>query len=121
MPINIPSCSVMAILSAFIFIASWYVYCFLMKDFYMHERREEKFWEDIGRVLNKCGITFTPTRRMQPVPNRSFWLYLILTIITAGIFSIYWLYVLLKDPNEHFKYHVRVEDELFKVLESAVT
>ncbi|MDI6806169.1 MAG: hypothetical protein QMD20_05865 [Candidatus Bathyarchaeia archaeon] len=107
-----------AILSAIIFIASWYVYYFLMKDFYKHERREDTFFEDVGRVLGKSGITFTPPRRMKPIPDRSFVLYLIVTIITAGIFEIYWLYVLLIDPNEHFKYHIELEDELFKVLES---
>lgn len=107
-----------AILSAIIFIATWYVNYFLMKDFYKHERREEAFWEDISRVLSKCGITFTPPRRMKPIRNRSFVLYLIVSIITLGIFGIYWIYVLLADPNEHFKHHIGIEDELLKVLES---
>ncbi|MGQ9726141.1 MAG: hypothetical protein ACUVQL_03305 [Candidatus Bathycorpusculaceae bacterium] len=107
-----------AILSAIIFIASWYVYYFLMKDFYKHERREDAFFEDVSRILGKSSITFVPPRRMKPIPDRSFILYLIVTIITAGIFGIYWLYVLLIDPNEHFKYHIGLEDELLKTLES---
>jgi predicted permease len=109
-----------AILSAIIFIASWYVYYFLMKDFYKHERREDTFFEDVSRVLGKSGVTFAPPRRMKPIPDRSFILYLIVTIITAGIFGIYWLYVLLMDPNEHFKYHIGLEDELLKVLELGI-
>jgi uncharacterized membrane protein (DUF485 family) len=109
-----------AILSAIIFIASWYVYYFLMKDFYKHERREDTFFEDVSRVLSKSGVTFTPPRRMKPIPNRSFILYLIVTIITAGIFGIYWFYILLMDPNEHFKHHIGLEDELLKVLESGI-
>jgi len=48
-----------AILSAFIFPAIWYVWHFLMNDFYKHERREDGFWEDIGRVLDKSGIKFS--------------------------------------------------------------
>ena len=107
-----------AILSAIIFLAEWYINYFLMKDFYKHERREDGFWEDMSKVLNKMGVTFSLPRRTEATPDRSFVLYLILTIITLGLFGIYWLYVLLKDPNEHFKYHVRVEDGLLSALES---
>ena len=90
-----------AILSAIIFLAEWYVSYFLMKDFYKHERREDGLWEDLGKVLDKCGITFSLPRRTEVIPNRSFVLYLILTIITLG-----------------FKYHIQVEDELLSALES---
>lgn len=107
-----------AILSAVIPLASWYVYYFLMKDFYKHERREDGFMEDISRVLDKCGIKFSVPRRTEVLPDRSFVLYLILNIITFSLFGIYWLYVLLKDPNEHFKYHIQIEDELLSTLES---
>jgi len=110
-----------AILSAVPYVGSlaiWYVYYFLMKDFYKHERREDGFVEDINRVLDKCGIKFSVPRRTEVLPDRSFVLYLILNIITVGLFGIYWLYVLLKDPNEHFKYHIQIEDELLSTLES---
>ena len=115
------SAALWAILSAVVFLATWYVYYFLMKDFYKHERREDGFWEDIGKVLDKCDIKFSAPRRTEILPNRSFVLYLILNIITAGLFGIYWLYVLLKDPNEHFKYHIQIEDELLSTLESLAT
>ena len=108
-----------AILSAIIFIAQWYVNYFLMKDLYKHERREDGFWEDLTRTLDKLGITFSPLRRVETTPDRSFVLYLILTIITLGLFGIYWIYVLLKDPNEHFRYHMKFEDQLLSTLESA--
>jgi len=99
-------------------LARWYVYYFLMKDFYKHERREDGFWEDISKILDKCGIAFSIPRRMETIPNRSFVLYLILTIITFDLFGIYWLYVLLNDPNQHFKYHMQIEDQLLSTLES---
>ena len=107
-----------AILSAFIFPAVWYVWYFLMKDFYKHERREDGFWEDVGRMLDKSGIKFSAPRRTKPLPERSFVLYLILTIITFGFFGVYWLYVLLKDPNQHFIYHLQTEDQLLTSLET---
>lgn len=110
-----------AILSAIPWIgtlAEWYVNYFLMKDFYKHERREEGFWDDLSKVLDKCGVTVSLPRRTEVMPDRSFVLYLILSIITLGLFGIYWLYVLLNDPNEHFKYHVQVEDGLLGALET---
>ena len=108
-----------AILSAITGIAALYVYYFLMKDFYRHERREDSFLEDLGKALAACGITFIPRRDYQ-IPDRSFVLYLIITILTLGIFGIYWLYILIKDPNEHFKYHAIFEDYLLKQLETTV-
>ena len=108
-----------AILSAIIFLADWYVRYFLMNDFYKHERREDGFWEDISRILDKCDVKFSVPRRMEMLPGRSFVLYLILTIITLGLFGVYWIYVLLKDPNQHFRYHIQIEDQLVTTLESA--
>jgi uncharacterized membrane protein len=107
-----------AILSAFVFPLAWYVYYFLMKDFYKHERREDGFWEDISRILDKDEVKFSAPRRTEPMPERSFALYLVLSIVTLGFFGIYWLYVLLKDPNEHFTYHIQVEDQLLTSLET---
>jgi hypothetical protein len=110
-----------AILSVITGIAVFYVWYFLMKDFYKHERREDGFWEDMNKTLDKCGVKFSWPRRTEVMPDRSFALYFILTLVTLGLFGIYWVYVLLKDPNEHFKYHVQIEDQLLAALETAAT
>jgi hypothetical protein len=110
-----------ALLSVFVPFVSWYVYYFLMKDFYRHERGEDGFWEDMSKTLDKLGIKFSLPRRTEPIPDRSFFLYLIVTIITGGIFGIYWMYVLLKDPNNHFGHHIQVEEPLLSTLEAALT
>jgi hypothetical protein len=106
-----------AILSAFVPFVQLYVYYFLMNDFYRHEWRENGFLEDLGRALNKLGISFSVPLRTEAIPNRSFVLYLILTIITMGLFGVYWIYALLKDPNMHFKYHIEAESQLLSALE----
>lgn len=104
------SAALWAIVTFFIGITALYVYYFLMKDFYKHERREDIFIEDLNRTLMAAGVTINLPRRTLPVPDRSFALYLILSIITLGIFSIYWLYVLLTDPNSHFRQQALIED-----------
>jgi hypothetical protein len=94
-----------------------YVYYFLMKDFYRHEQREDGFWEVAGRALNKLGVSFSVPRKTEAMPYRSFVLYLILTIVTVGLFGVYWFFILLKDPNEHLKYHIKTESQLLSALE----
>ncbi len=47
----------------------------------------------------------------RPVKERSFLLYIIITIIIS-LFAIYWAYVLIKDLNEHFKNEWEFEDAL---------
>jgi hypothetical protein len=106
------SAALWAILSFFIPILSLYVFYFLNKDFYRHERRQDIFTDDFARVLGSIGIPTNIPRPAYPIPDRSFVLYLVLTIITAGLFSIYWVYTLLLDPNNHFQYHAILEDTI---------
>ncbi|PVX23398.1 MAG: hypothetical protein CW691_10660 [Candidatus Bathyarchaeum sp.] len=110
-----------SILSMFVPFVQLYVYYFLVNDFYRHERIEDSFWADVSTAMNKLDINFSMPRRTEAMPYRSFVLYLILSIVTMGLFVVYWLYALLKDPNTHFKYHTQTENQLLTVLESATT
>jgi len=109
------------ILSVLLGIPNLYVDYFLMKDFYRHERREDIILEEVNNALDELGIRLPSLRRIESMPNRSFAVYLILSIITAGIFGFYWMYILLKDPNEHFKHHVLFEDQLLLHTENMLT
>jgi len=109
-----------AILTPFNGLALLYVWYFLMKDFSKHERREDTFWTEISKILNKAEIKLEVPTRTDPLLERSFALYLILTIITVGLFGIYWLYALLKDPNVHFRYHTKIEDQILPILENSL-
>ena len=93
-------------------IAGLYVFYFLMKDFFKHERREDLFIDDLNRALITNGFTVNLPRRNVPIPDRSFILYFILSFITFGLFQIYWLYVLLEDPNNHFRQQALIEDTI---------
>lgn len=110
-----------SILSAFIPFVQLYVYYFLMNDFYRHEKREDGFWTDTRKALNTLGVNFSVPRRTEAMPYRNFVLYLILLIVTVGLFGVYWIYVLIKDPNEHFKYHIKTENILISSIESVQT
>jgi uncharacterized membrane protein len=90
----------------------WYASYFLMKDFYRHERREDAFIQDCLRTFYALGISINLPYRTSAIPERSFALYFILTLITATIFSVYWVYVLVSDPNNHFKQQMLIEDTI---------
>lgn len=83
---------------------------FLLKDFYKHERREDLFVQDLLRTLYQLGIPINLPYRNPPIPDRSFALYFVLTLITGGIFGVYWVYVLVSDPNNHFRQQMSIED-----------
>ena len=92
--------------------AGWYVNYFLMKDFFKHERREDGFFMDLNAALSASGVNVNLPRRMLPIPDRSFILYLILSWITGRLFDIYWVYVLITDPNNHFRQQWMIEDTI---------
>jgi Domain of unknown function (DUF4234) len=106
------SAALWAILSLFIGILSYYVYYFQMKDFYKHERRQDIFLDDLSKLMTTAGIPVNLPRNSYPIPDRSFILYLILAIITAGLFNIYWIYTLISDPNNHFRHQALLEDTI---------
>lgn len=91
-----------------------YVFYFLTKDPIRHDRRQTAFIQQAQLALSKLGrVVAFPT--WKQLPDRSYFLYLILTLIT-GIFAIYWLYVLIKDFNEHFKAQWQFEDQVYSAM-----
>ena len=112
-----------------------YVFYFLMRDWYKHERREDDMWMQVNSALTALGYRPIDTRRPEPMPRRSFFVYLIIYIVLmfiagldilyvhsgfiAGLgilWLIYWLYTLIKDPNNHMASQARIEDDLMMAL-----
>ncbi len=100
--------------------AQYYVYYFLMKEWFVHERREDYFFGELSKLSTAIGLNITPAPRIQPIPNRSFAVYLILSIITVGFFGVYWVYVLVSDPNNHMRHQSFIEDAAIGQLSAAI-
>ncbi len=96
-------------------IAFLYILYFLTGDYYKHERREDGMLSDTERAFSSMGVQFI-FHRNDSVPHRSFVLYLIITIVTFGIFGLYWEYALIKDPNNHFVNHVNFEGTILQLV-----
>jgi len=104
------------ILVLIINILVYYVYHFLTKDFYVHNRREIYLWEEASKAMEELGRPLM-FRSMYSIPDRNTVLYFVLSLITMGIFQLYWVYTITVDPNNHFKEHIRFEDELIDKIE----
>jgi len=94
-----------------------YIYHFLNRDFYEHERREARLYSILSRLVReKIPEVYIPEFERK-IPNRNTVLYIVLSIITIGIFTLYWIYTITKDPNEHFKEHKKRERTILEALE----
>lgn len=81
-----------------------------------HDRRWHAFTQQVQNAGSHMGAkVILPS--WKTLPDRSYVLYLILSIITLGLFGLYWYYVLIKDMNMHFKTQWKFEDQLIQELE----
>jgi hypothetical protein len=99
-------------------IASLVVASNLTQDLSKHDARQVSLEEALIGAFTEAGIASpslgnTKTRRRDPM------LFLLLTIITAGLFWIYWFYTLLRDFNEHFANQDLFEDRILAALKPA--
>ena len=109
-----------AVLVFLINILVWYVLHMLNKNLIKLGNGEYDLYntlDEIARELNirESGYAYDEFKK---VPNRNTILYIILSILTFGVFMIYWVYAVTIDYNNHIRVHNRVEDKFVKILES---
>jgi hypothetical protein len=100
-------------------LAFLYVLYFLNADLIEHQRAESEYVEGASALLNRLGVGKYRVNVDEVAPNHSYPLFLLLTIITLGLFELYWAYVRIKDPNDHFDEHERWEEQLLSTVRTA--
>ena len=101
--------------STIVIIPSFYIFYFLKKDLINHENHESIFINKINIFADNLGIslniqTYTTTSQFSSGK------YILISIVTFGFASIYWLYGIFNDYNNHFKMQWIIEDQLHKFL-----
>lgn len=81
-----------------------------------HDRRWHAFTQQVQSAGSKLGMSMM-LPSWKTIPERSFIIYLILTILTLGLFIFYWYYVLIKDINEHYTIQWQFEDQLMREVQ----
>jgi hypothetical protein len=95
---------------------SLYSYHFLNRDMAEHERREARLVALTASALYKLGRLPSPMGWEPGFPRRNFWLYLVLSVVTLGIFGAYWFYTVVTDPNRHFRMQAEWENDLMRAV-----
>ena len=107
------------VLGIFTGICIWIGYYFVMDDMARHDALEAQYFTLMSAILVKMGLSGQASAAAPNIPDRSFALYLILSIFTCGIFSFYWMYVLVDDGNRHVEAQVQWEDFIYSALVAA--
>lgn len=89
---------------------------FLNSDFIFLDTWEGSWAQNVEWVLNRLGYQVSIPGRHYRVPHRNTFLYIVLTILTIGLFSIFWRYSLTVDGNQHFDGDRLTEDRILEGL-----
>jgi hypothetical protein len=92
----------------------------LAQDLRQHEQRQLEYQATLASAIEEAGFP-RPTPASPRTHNRDPMVYLIVSLITAGLFWIYWFYTLLRDYNEHFEDQARLEDVIIASLKPSLT
>ena len=91
-------------------------YYFIMDDMLRHDQLEAQYFTLMSQAMLKVGISQQASQAMPNIPERSFVAYLLLSLVTCGIYYFYWEYVLIGDGNIHVESQVPWEDYLYSAL-----
>lgn len=97
-------------------VLEFYMFHFLGKTLREHEFRWGVFTTNVGMVLSRLGYPIWAPASETRIHMRSTAIYIVVTILTLGLFLLYWWYRLVKDPNEHFAQQHEFEDSLLRLL-----
>lgn len=101
------------ILSLIPFVSIYTLY-FLTVDSGNHAMRQRRFTTLAFTTLSQLGVPMP--QEVHVIPKRSFALNIVLTLVTLGIFGIYWEYTLFSDFNQHFEDHKVIEEAMLSYL-----
>lgn len=82
---------------------------------------EAEFYDKISQIWKKLNLLKYPIMfNRNPKKVRSYPLYLILSIITFNIFSLYWDYLIHIDPDNLYKEIHSAEDTILNAIRNNV-
>ncbi len=91
---------------------------FLTDDLQGHRHRQNLLIGHLMQLSARLDLGLEMPAGVVPGRERDELLYLVITLITGGLFWIYWFQVLLKDFNNHFRNQWIIEDRLVMALRS---
>ena len=80
------------------------------------QKIEQEFDDKLSKVWMKLGLIKYPISFNLNISQRSFVLYLIISIVTFGIWSLVWDYKIHVDPDNLYKEFHQVEDTILNII-----
>lgn len=91
------------------------------KIWYGLQKIEQDFDDKISQIWSKLGLIKYPLSfNVDSSKNRSYALYLILSIITFGIWGLVWDFKIHTDPDNIYKEFVSIEDTILQTVRQSV-
>ncbi|MCJ7653444.1 MAG: DUF4234 domain-containing protein [Actinobacteria bacterium] len=94
-------------------------YYFIMEDLARHDQLEAQYFTLMSGILTKLGLSAQESQAAPTIPERNFVTFLLLSIVTCGIYGFYWIYVMILDGNNHVEAQVQWEDYVYSALAAA--
>jgi len=96
-------------------IVDLYVFFKVIDDFWHHIVRQKRFMTIASTALSQLGISLPEETLFS---RHDFVVFLILSIVTLGVYTLAVMYMLFKGLNKHFEYHRTWEETLRSSLQS---
>ncbi len=87
----------------------------LSQDLNAHEHVEQSLLEDIDRMLGASGSSGLPPWTAFQYPRNSLG-YAVASLLTLGLFSLFWLHEMVRQPQAHFGNHAIFEPSLLQAF-----
>ena len=91
-------------------LAGFYVMYFLTTDWRKLQELEQVLLDDLSKIWVKLKIINHPISADLSAPERNYFLYLFLSVVTLGVWGVYWDHCIHTDPDKVFKENVVWED-----------
>jgi hypothetical protein len=92
------------------------MFYFLEEDYRRHELMEVEFARHLDEAMQALGVPCTRSSFVPVTKERSYPLYLVVTLLTCGLFGFYWFYRMNEDQNRHMDAHAAWEPEVLGCL-----
>ncbi len=93
-----------------------YINHFLNRDIRFLDTWETSLAQNTDWIMQKLGFVSSIPVRARHAPERSTALYVLLSILTVGLFTIYWRYTVMSDGNIHFDEDDHMENAILRGL-----
>jgi hypothetical protein len=97
-------------------VGSFIVYYLLMQDYAQHDTVEAQYFSVMSGALAKLGLAGQAGQAARTIPDREYVTFLLLSLVTCGIYGFYWMYVMVKDFNDHLVAQAAWEDFIAAAL-----